>query len=1664
MRQKTSSRLLALLLSVMMIVGMLPMTAFAAIGDIPNGESAIGQVYVSIEDTVPVRSDLTDQSGQPITDPGPFGKLAEGWVDLYPSDSMMSVIARLGISEELNIVGAENGYISSIMGRAEFDRGAGSGWMGTLNDWFTSQGFSDYTVANGMLEDGDVIAVLYTTDFGKDIGNNWGGSDKTVKELEISEGYLLPEFNKDIHEYSLILPANTQSIQVTPTASNKSFQVHTFVGETEYKRMEDIPVSSGTVITVKCGDPSWPTSNTGAANIPAEEYTLRVTQDQSLLSASSLTLQGVNEDGSTAEAIEPDYNADSYEFSADLPSYTQKTEYNVETVTVSLNGLPADVTATLSTQDGTYNTEFVGGKAKTGSLIKPGTYIYIVSVTSGEKTEQYPLVLTKKSAAGLLSKCNFKGTPDFSMMIHGYLEGTLFQEDDEGNLTGKTGLSDSCFHYTVYVSSRIQEIGIAKMADFAVAVSSSAVMYVDGTQWVTGKTQTQMSQQFAKKPVPLTQDETKIEMVWTNRNDPNLEVTYVFTVKRYHFNPQELETEILNLPAVEVLNYETHHMQVSNMMSIYESFTEEEKTQLSSEAVEKLKSAAARMEQIRQEDEQAVAELVELVDSYAGKITEENYLTYYDNVLRSSAIYDTFSRWRQGLFQQEEAFGLMEEAEEQVNRYAILDGNSIGKVTDYRDDFMVSANAFNLTLGAPEDAYEVSFREIWADRPADSPNSSEKGLPYTSPGMLSFEIKDPSIFEIKEVEGEYVDKGLGGGSTYANMKYYLIPKKAGTTTFTVTLSDEMGEYLGQIPEMVVHVNSPEEAAIENLSQKLTDFYSRPNTTKYDTWHYEEGTEGAPFTFHVNGTDAQVYVYEYQQYESDGTAVKTAYTPDENGNVTILIKDGYNPIEVTATYEGQRVTQVYGLKGKVIRYTFRNVSRPGEDFRQGDTISIGVSGLSTPVHKILRIYNPSGSAFQFDTTMPRQGVLKSGGGQYAAGEMEIVLTGSGDITLTGGRVYQIWFGSPLYSETAQGNTGGIAPQTANEFSYLPDIRFHVEENPDYHPSYVETIAQNDGVVEAGSTITLSIPDLNVDLITATYPVSTSGSFSNSTQFQNAYTVFQTDIPEGVAESEVVEGNQSLNALKTVTVTVPADTPAGTYRVYGGVVNVCYGDPTWLKWTDMFQREIGDVEITVVSRNDEEKFSETGKYLADTVKEPTVSSIGGEWAVLALARAGYEVPDGYYSNYYAKVVQALINGDGALPDSQSKSTEYSRVILALTAIGMDITDVNGYNLLTYLTDMDYVTAQGINGPIWALIALDSHGYEILKSPEGAEQVTREKLIAYILEKQLADGGWALSGSTADPDMTGMALQALAPYYDSNSEVKAAVDKALECLSDMQLSNGGFASWGTENAESCAQVIVALTALGFNPAADSRFIKNGQSVLDALYGFYVEGGGFEHMRDSGRNQMATEQGYYALVAYDRFLNDKTSLYDMSDVKIDTNPVVPVPEDKDITLTDVEGTGVTATGKESVLGGLELEANLLTSGELYDKVKEALKDGRFTLYDMYLLKNSYEEVQPDGTITIAIPVPNGYDGAQCKVYRVNTDGSVTEVVAVLKDGKLTFDTDRMGAFAVYQSVKAGTDEPGTTEPPKTGDSTPVALWFTVSLCSLAALVVLGKKKRTVK
>lgn len=291
--------------------------------------------------------------------------------------------------------------------------------------------------------------------------------------------------------------------------------------------------------------------------------------------------------------------------------------------------------------------------------------------------------------------------------------------------------------------------------------------------------------------------------------------------------------------------------------------------------------------------------------------------------------------------------------------------------------------------------------------------------------------------------------------------------------------------------------------------------------------------------------------------------------------------------------------------------------------------------------------------------------------------------------------------------------------------------------------------------------------------------------------------------------------------------------------------------------------------------------TAEYMLQTVKNPQVGSIGGEWAVIGLARGGYQGSDLYYESYYQRVEKYVSDRNGVL--HEKKYTEYSRLILALTAAGYDPRNVAGYDLILPLGDFEKTIWQGISGAIFALISLDSANYPIPENREAKTQATRALYIAEILRCQHSDGGFHLTAGEyekADPDLTGMALQALAKYQHM-PEVKAATEKALEYLSAMQNDEGGYAGWGAANPESAAQVLVALCELGIS-AEDPRFVKNGKTLIDNLLSFSNKDGSFRHT-DGGSdgNPMSTEQAFYGLVAAKRLREGRNSLYRMEDAE---------------------------------------------------------------------------------------------------------------------------------------------------------------------------------------
>ena len=294
----------------------------------------------------------------------------------------------------------------------------------------------------------------------------------------------------------------------------------------------------------------------------------------------------------------------------------------------------------------------------------------------------------------------------------------------------------------------------------------------------------------------------------------------------------------------------------------------------------------------------------------------------------------------------------------------------------------------------------------------------------------------------------------------------------------------------------------------------------------------------------------------------------------------------------------------------------------------------------------------------------------------------------------------------------------------------------------------------------------------------------------------------------------------------------------------------------------------------------------EYVKLETSNPSLGSTYGEWAVLAEARGNVSASV-WYDKYLSNIAKSVASMNGKLDptSTQTKHTEYSRVILALTALGEDATKFTGsngtvYNLVEPLFEKNgstyRVSEQGNNGTAFALIALDSGNYY----DNATGTTARNAWINSLLDAQISGGSWGIDADFpgSNVDMTAMVVQALAPYCSTNANVKDAVDKAVKWLSAEYQKTGDY-----DSSESAAQVIVALSALGIDAKTDNRFQHNGISVLSNFLSYADPNSkGFLHDKqpNSTVNQMASEQAAYTLVAYDRYVNGSKRLYDMSDV----------------------------------------------------------------------------------------------------------------------------------------------------------------------------------------
>ena len=381
--------------------------------------------------------------------------------------------------------------------------------------------------------------------------------------------------------------------------------------------------------------------------------------------------------------------------------------------------------------------------------------------------------------------------------------------------------------------------------------------------------------------------------------------------------------------------------------------------------------------------------------------------------------------------------------------------------------------------------------------------------------------------------------------------------------------------------------------------------------------------------------------------------------------------------------------------------------------------------------------------------------------------------------------------------------------------------------------------------------------------------------------------------------------------------------------------------------------------------------------------------GDWYVIGLSRLG---KDDNYEGYLAVIAEKIkerYTEPGRL--SAAKSTEWHRISLAVLAAGGNPENIGGENLIADGTYDRGKTAslgkQGINGWIWGLITLDSIAYEI---PDGAFY-SREDIITEIISKELSGGGFTLTGEVADPDITAMAIQSLAPYYNDEKtyeingksvSVREVIDRALEKLSELQTDDGDFLSWGTKNVESTDQVVVALCSLGIDPLSDSRFIKNGKTLLDGILLYRMPDGGFIHSKTydadnptslpDSSNSMAGEQTLYTMAALLRREKGMRTLYDFR------------PEQ--------------SSALKARISDLQTEIAKISSKTEKGTIEKLLSDyysitetERRYVYNYYLLSTAAKErnidIEKIASETKIIESPPDKDGTESKVVFSETD-----------------------------------------------------------------------------
>lgn len=448
------------------------------------------------------------------------------------------------------------------------------------------------------------------------------------------------------------------------------------------------------------------------------------------------------------------------------------------------------------------------------------------------------------------------------------------------------------------------------------------------------------------------------------------------------------------------------------------------------------------------------------------------------------------------------------------------------------------------------------------------------------------------------------------------------------------------------------------------------------------------------------------------------------------------------------------------------------------------------------------------------------------------------------------------------------------------------------------------------------------------------------------------------------------------------------------------------------------------------------------IQEAVSHVTDKGVTTEWEAIGVYQAGFEVPESYRDIFNRNLEQQVIQGD------RVKITDIERLAMAAHTLDIDPRDINGVNLIERIynsTDnsngADSMTFQGNNGPIFALIALDSGSYDV---PDDARW-TREALIQYLLDGQNDDGSWSLYGTAPSYDITAMALIALGKYKNQ-ADVQQAIQAAVAFLSDAQGEEGGFNDpWhGGISLESAAQVLLGLTSVGIDPVSEA-FTKEKANLVEHLLSFKAEDGGFKHLPgDSTSNGMATEQGLQALVAYQLFVQGKDGIYDftqMEDIvdEPEQETETPIGEETDVAAGEtvkVAGSKAEVVLPEDLPEGTALTITIPDEASAPNADADLKRAGEWFDFNFIGLEGF------TGSFSLTLGVDNNADLEKIGMYHFNEEEEKWELIEAEIDQEnrtITANVDHFSMYGVFERNETPVDEGSEETEDPAEDETPV-------------------------